>query len=395
MKTFLCAIGLALALPALAQTNPQPELPPLVPAQPAQPAPARKKKAAKKPDAPSASKEQPELPPLALPDPNPPAKADLPLPLPPLAPLAAKPPPRPVVALGVAVQGGALPIATSARVEQGLRAVARMSPTVKDAPGLLAHACTDDPCWASAGAAQSLDHVAVADYASGTLRLRIIDVEAKKQVAEVGQQAGSGLTEVTAAGEALMCRLLVPAGCTGQASVDTADGVEVDIDGQKLAKGEKRKLPVGLHALNLRSGTKVSGHTLPVLHADTPTLYARVVDGEPRLLSAADLAPRPAVPVAAVAASAPPQQERKWTKTAAYVTAGAAVATAAAGAYFGLKSKSDISQAESAFNSNGGAYRPADLTSLESGNSKAHTANALFIASGVLLATAAVFTFAF
>jgi hypothetical protein len=77
------------------------------------------------------------------------------------------------------------------------------------------------------------------------------------------------------------------------------------------------------------------------------------------------------------------------------VAAGAAVAALAAGAYFGLKSKSDIDQAESSFRSNGGAYRPSDLGALSSGNSGAHTANAMFLASGLLLATAAVFSFAF
>jgi len=87
--------------------------------------------------------------------------------------------------------------------------------------------------------------------------------------------------------------------------------------------------------------------------------------------------------------------ERKWTRTAGYVAAGAAVAAVAAGAYFGLKSKSDIDQAESSFRANGGAYRPSDLAALSSGNSSAQAANSMFLASGVLLATAALLSFAF
>ena len=76
------------------------------------------------------------------------------------------------------------------------------------------------------------------------------------------------------------------------------------------------------------------------------------------------------------------------------MTAGAAVAVAAAGIYFGAKSKSDLDQAESSYRANG-AYQPSDLDALHSGNSSAHTANALFIASGILLAAGAALTFAF
>jgi len=50
--------------------------------------------------------------------------------------------------------------------------------------------------------------------------------------------------------------------------------------------------------------------------------------------------------------------------------------------------------AEAAYRANG-FYQPADLDKLSSGNSAAHTANALYIASGVLLASAAALTFAF
>ena len=64
------------------------------------------------------------------------------------------------------------------------------------------------------------------------------------------------------------------------------------------------------------------------------------------------------------------------------------------GVYFGAKSRSDLNDAEASYRANG-FYQPADLDKLNSGNSKAHTANALYIASGVLLAAGAVLTFAF
>ena len=72
----------------------------------------------------------------------------------------------------------------------------------------------------------------------------------------------------------------------------------------------------------------------------------------------------------------------------------AQLVAAAAGVYFGAKSRSDLNRAEAAYRTNG-AYQPSDLDALRSGNSAAHTANALLIASGVLLAAGAALTFAF
>jgi len=63
--------------------------------------------------------------------------------------------------------------------------------------------------------------------------------------------------------------------------------------------------------------------------------------------------------------------------------------------YFGASSKSQINDAQANFNSNGGAFSQSGADLLSSGNSKAQTANILFIASGVLLAAGAIFTFAF
>jgi predicted neuraminidase len=77
------------------------------------------------------------------------------------------------------------------------------------------------------------------------------------------------------------------------------------------------------------------------------------------------------------------------------VAAGTAVAVAAVGTYFGLKSKSEIDSAESAYRNNGNAWTSSDLDTLNSGNSKAKTANVLFIASGILLAASAGLILAF
>jgi hypothetical protein len=301
------------------------------------------------------------------------------------------PSPLPAGAVGVLVQGIGLPRATLSRVTDGLRGIARLAPAVTEAPALLPHACADDDCWAAAGAAQKVDRLAVASYTDGLLAVKLLDVASRKQVGNAQQAVTTDPAEITATAEALLCHLLVPAGCTGEAAVEAGPGVELELDGRPLARGEKRTVAVGLHELTVRAGGRTGMRSLSVVHEDAPPVHARLRD-EPRMDS--DPLPRPAAPAAAVA-STEPVPERKWTQTAGYVAAGAAVAALAAGAYFGLKSKSEIDQAESSFRSNGGAYRASDLSALSSGNSRAHTANTMFLASGVLLATAAVFSFAF
>jgi hypothetical protein len=364
---FLCAIVVALALPALGQSEPQ--LEPLVPndAPWLQKNQKKRKKALPK----QAPAEQAQKPP-----------AEPPLTLPPLAPLT---PSASSATVGVLVQG-ALPGGAAGSVEQGLRAVARRAPGVAETSTLQApEPCADVACWVTAGVARQVDRVLVAAWENGALRVRLVDVKARRQISEA-QQGGVAAepTLVTASAEALACKLLVPAGCTGEVVVDAAAGIEMEVDGQPLARGEKRTLPVGVHALRVREGKSESSRALPVLIEGAPPVF----------IATSRVAPAPA-PAAAVTAMPEPAPRRTWTRTAGYAAAGAAVVAAAAGTYFGLKSKSDIDSAESAYRANGNAWQPGDLDTLNSGNSKAHTANALFIASGVLLAAGAALTFAF
>src|SRR5437764_13618788 len=357
----LCAIVLALALPALGRAEPL--FGPLVAPGPA---PAKTKKKSRKP--PSSGAAQPEGQ----------------LSLPPLAPLTA---PRPLKAVGVLVQG-ALPDDAAARVREGLRTAASFGPGVKETLALEApHPCADEACWVTAGIAGNADHVAVASWDTGTLRVRLVDVGLRKVVQEAQRTGVSpDPVEATAWTEALGCKVMVPAGCSGQVLAEADFGITLELDGEPLRPGEKRLVPVGVHALRIREGTSESLRELPVL-----------LEGAPAVSIASSRRPSPtAAPAAAVAASpSAPQTKRAWTRTAGYAAAGAAVLAAGAGAYFGLKSKSDLDQAESGYRANGGAYQPADLQALQSGNSKAHTANALYIVSGVLLAAGAVLTFAF
>ena len=359
----MCALALAVALPVLGQTEPQ--LEPLVPKD----APWLQKNQKK------AKKKTPAKKPEASPDAS----------LPPLAPLT---PAREVGAVGILVLG-ALPEDVSTRMVQGLKAVAKLAPGAKEPSLLEAPApCTDQACWVTAGVAGNADHVLVASYAQAALRMRLLDVKARKQIADAQQNDVSGdPAEATAWAEALACKLLVPAGCSGRAVVEAPFGVTLELDGQPLRSGEPRMLPVGVHTLAVKEAGTESTRPLPIL-----------VDGSAAISIASRASPAVAAvpaPAAAVVASPVPPARRTWTRTAGYLAAGAAVAAAGVGVYFGAKSKSDLNAAEDGYHANGGAYTQADLDKLNSGNSKAHTANALFVASGVLLASAAVLTFAF
>jgi len=339
----LCALVLALALPALAQN--QPPLEPLVPTKPSQ-------------------VQEPPIEPLSR-------------------------PPRGTALVGVLVLG-ALPDGVSSRMVEGLRAVLKLAPSVREAVVLDAPQPCNEACWIMAGAAANVSQVMVAAFQGNALRIRVVDVATRKQLAQAQRErVSSDPDEATAWAEALACQLLVPAGCTGQVVVDAPEGVELSLDGQALRSGQSRMVPVGVHTLRIKEGDTVSSRPLPVLHERTNALAL----GAPPAPAA--VAAPVAAPVAAIAPAPAPAPRRTWTRTAGYVTAGVAVAAAATGLYFGAKSRSDLNAAESAYRNNGGVYQPSDLNTLQSGNSAAHTANALFIASGVLLAAGAVLTFAF
>src|SRR2546426_2143980 len=215
----LCAIAIAIALPALGQTEPQ--LEPLVP---------------------------PSLPPIA-----------------PLTPS------RPLKTLGVLVLG-ALADETAVRVGDGIRVAAKLAPGVKEALALDApHPCADKACWVTAGVARSVDQVVVATYTARTLKVRLVDVKARKVVQEANRpDVSSDGAEATAWAEALVCKLLVPAGCTGEAVVQGGEGIALQLDGTPLAAGEKRRGAGGGGALRGDGGVRDSLPPLPRLVAGGP-----------------------------------------------------------------------------------------------------------------------------
>lgn len=385
------------ALPAL--PLPEPVRPPAAVAQPSgaqqQPSLSSPQPAVAQPPPTAAIAQPPTVaqpPPVAQPQ-----KAGE-LSLPPLVPAA---PPILVINVGVLLQNDGLDPASAARVEEGLRGVVKAAPLMRLGPVLArpASPCADDACLSAQAAVQGIDQLLVARYAAGGLRVRLLDAGSRKTLSEAAQAQVAGEPQQAAAwAEALACKLLVPAGCSGEVSADAAEGVQLELDGKPLQRGEKRTVPVGLHQLTARAGARSSRRALPVTREGAPALTARLFDGEPRLLAAGEPGPQPAarpLPREAVAETPAPAASGGWTRPAGFAALGVGAAVAVAGTYLGVKSHSDLNQAESSFRSNGGAYRPGDLATLNSGNSAARSANVLFLASGLLLAAGAVLTWAF
>ena len=274
--------------------------------------------------------------------------------LPPLA--------RPVrVGVGVA---GDLDAVAAGRLTASLRSIAALAPLAKESVALAADRCEADACLLTLGAAQQVD-----------------------QVLEARLAAPADSAEVRAAAEALACKLLVPAGCTGEAHID-APGSEIQVDGKP--GGPRLTLPVGVHALAVRSGDSLVRRSLPVLHEKPVALVLRRSEAQLALLTPDEVAQR-----AVVSAEVPAAPRRRWTRTAGYVAAGAGIVAAGIAVAEGVHSRSMLDQAESGYRSNGNVYRPADLANLQSGNSAARAANVLFATGGVLLASGLLLAFAF
>jgi hypothetical protein len=400
----ICAIAVVLAFAPQArsqqQTEPPLDLAPLVP--PKAPwlrknqAPAKKKATSKdaqaKKAAPKKGKKPPpaqaaqvkEAPALPLPEAkpmvaNPPAPkpAEPELPLPPLVPMQIAP--LVVTSVGVAVQAGGL---DEARLDEGLRGVVKSAPMTRPSAPVAKPSCADDACFFALGAAQKLDQLLVATASGGAVRVRLLDVARKTTLADEQQKVEP--QDALAAAEALACRILVPAGCTGAAQIDAPPGTALELDGKPIA--DAGRLPVGVHQLTARAGGREAHRSLAVTREGPQAVKVWISAGQPSFTA-------PQVPQAAIVAA--PAPRRNWTRPVGITVLALGGAAALTGAIFGAKSHSDLNTAESNFRSNGGAYRAGDLTTLSSGNSAAHTANALFVASGLLLAAGAVVTFAF
>ena len=288
--------------------------------------------------------------------------------------------------IGVGVSGD-LDVAAAARLTTSLRSIAVLAPLAREAIALRAEGCEADACAMALGAAQQVDRVLFARLSGGVLAVRVLDPAGVKPAAEAKQPAPADAAELRAAAESLACGLLVPAGCSGEAHIEAA-GAAIEIDGKPAAA--RTALPVGVHALAIRSGDSVVRRTLPVVSEKPVVMTLRREQGKPLLLTPDEVAQR-----AVVSAEVPAPARTRWTRTAGYVAAGAGIVAAGAAVFEGLHSRSLINDAESGYRANGNVYRPNDLSNLESGNSAARTANVLFAASGVLLASGLLLAFAF
>jgi hypothetical protein len=86
----------------------------------------------------------------------------------------------------------------------------------------------------------------------------------------------------------------------------------------------------------------------------------------------------------ALAASVPMESGKSWVKPTGVVVGSLGVASVLFGAWQGARSKSLVSDANAAFDRNGGAYRSSDLVTLQSARTAASTANVLFVVGGIL-----------
>src|SRR6267143_745834 len=339
-------------------------------------------------DAPAAEKKKPAAPPEI---PLPPVELPLPIvpeqkPAPPAkAPEALTPLARPV-RIGVGVAGD-LEALAAGRLAASLRSIAALAPLARETVALAAERCEADACIATLGAAQQVDQVLFARVSGGALAVRVLDLSGARPPGDARLPAPVDPGELRAAAEALACKLLVPAGCTGEAQIDAA-GAEIQIDGKP---GSPRlTLPVGVHALAVRSGDSLVRRSLPIVHEKPVALALRRSEGQLALLTPDEVAQR-----AVVSAEVPAAPPRRWTRTAGYVAAGVGIVAAGVAVAEGIHSRSMLDQAESGYRANGNVYRPGDLGNLESGNSAARTANILFAAGGVLLASGLLLAFAF
>jgi hypothetical protein len=295
--------------------------------------------------------------------------------------------------------------ATATQLDSALRAVAFLAPLSQnptvlrpalDAPeSSICHA-DDDSCFVNMAAKDGADSVAVATISktkSGmNIRVRRLAVRTRKSLGEASAESPNDPVALKAQTEALLCEQLVPDGCANEIQIDTS-GAEILYEGRVLPRGKyvpmRVVLPVGLAPLSARLKGKTGAERLvPVLREKMSGVAISVRferDGTPLMLSPVEAETyRPPPPPALPQEEVPP--DARWPRPVGFAVVGAGGALLLTAILEGAHSKSLLSDARAAYNSNGGAYRPADLDGLRSGNSAAHTANILYLASAIAAA---------
>jgi hypothetical protein len=344
-------------------------------------------------------------------------------------------------------RGAFLSDAQAAEAETRLVGVALLSPLARRPIALPqaepACATADDDCLLAWGRKAKVDAVVVisTSVAKGgaVLRARKLQVATRK---ESGKERAQGIAsdplELEAAAQALVCKLLVPAGCQGELAIEDerpADGGGVVVEGglplpTTAGAPAILRLPLGLHELAVQRGAQTGpGRRVPVLLGKSaPWRIAPGLDGLPVLVAPgepgptlfaaapapaasppgapATAAPAPAAPAGAVSTRAPPPvggepatdeaaSARPWPLLAGAGTAGLGAAALLLGVVQGARSSSLLNDATTGYQRHGGAFGAADLEALDSGNAAARTANLLFVAGGILVAAGAAIALAF
>ena len=422
--------GLAAALIALpaaaeqqAQDQPSLDLPTLP-----QFAPAKKKKKKSKKEKPPA-----EAPSLSLPGEAPAAPPSVPAaPSPALTAPTLTPSPAPVAPpvepsrtadtrkgfqLGVykLEHPGQPDDAAFDEIEKVLRSIAEASPSVKASIFMPRppKGCEleDDSCFAALGSFQQLDRVLLGSLTKAengmAVRMRIIDVAKSSRVAQAEQiVASTDKVEIRAWAESLACKLLVPSGCTGTATID-ADLPEMQllVDQKPIWRSGKRPeqitLPVGVHKVRVMVGQRTSlEKSMPVLRENwtTVALYARQSeDGGLRLVSAVE-APkgndgRPKV-LSSVDAKVG-GSSRGWTKPTGLTLAAVGLIAGGLGVWQGLHGKSLTNSVNDRYQKQGNRYTQTDFADIDSARTATRNGNILATAGLALLAAGVGLTFAF
>jgi len=298
---------------------------------------------------------------------------------------------------------------TTADVESGLRGIAFQAPMSQN-PIVMRTAlevvCApdDDPCFLARGAREGVDTVVVAvaeKRPSGVaLRVRALAVLGQKRLSELSGEAPLDRLAIKAEAEGLLCKLLVPTGCSSEIEID-AGQAELLYDGRVLPKGNTipmhLTLPVGLAPLSAREGGRTGPVRLfPVLREKSVGIALTVrasSDGVPQLATLAEL-DHPPVPVLAVSSSSEPSRRIGWNKPAGFGVAGAGAVLLAVGIVEGVHAKSLLNSAQSSYEAQG-AWASSELPTLRSGNSAAHTANVLFIVGSIAAAAGLAFALTF
>jgi hypothetical protein len=283
--------------------------------------------------------------------------------------------------------------------------VAKDSPLLKDAV-LLGDATTrcephDAACFANVGKMARCQNVLVGSSAAKgngfVLSVRIFDVAKQRvipnseveQVLETDRQS-----DVQAWAEGQACRVL-SLKCVGRLYVD-ADRKDMNIYVDNRLAPRSFKTPEqiavepGVHGVRVAVGQRTSLEKKVAVRRGgfSELIYARQTEkgGIPLWLASELHGTRPDASVDV--------QEGGWKKPVGYSVAAAGVIALGIGLYEGLHAKNQMNDANAKFNTQQGWFQ-SDLSTIDSANNSAKTANVLFVVGGVLLAAGLTTAFAF